>query len=898
MTEKLKKQLIFGLLAWGLFAFLPNTAHAQIINWSAGSVKDLAEEVSAQAIRSQGQAGVDKAMESAGYSSSNVRAVTSEEIAAKEQEADQINTRKEHLTGATNAAVARWKGSQNALTGAWNVVTGAAADLFRTSDQIEESLQDYLTADNADNIAAATKAAAALDKQNDDRETAQKAVAVYETTDGQKIYMDANLKTIGGLMDGCIPLPLKLEQSKSCILCPLFVILFNTAQSMSVAAYDALAEGFKNLLLIGFALYVAYVTLKQVSSFTKQDAPKYITDLLTMSFKVLLAYLILANVSQLYSLVLEPLLSAAMEFGGAFLFRSSDNSNSFMSCTAATTIDGATLVSGFYSNSLFAKINCFVAAVQQELAVASSIGSSMMCVAQNEAQHWFGLPDMTMLISGALIWVFSWLVTLAFGFYLIDAVIRLGIIGGLMPFLIAAWPFKLTSGYTSKGWAMFLNTFFTFVFLGLVVSVNIELGMQSMTGGEGGAEKIIKLINKNDIKPLVELMSIGLAGLLFMILCCIFGFKLCAEATTLASQMSSYEGSTHGAKIASLGAGKAKWVAVKSGKAVLGGAELVGEGLGINDKVRAGKEAVGRRIYKGLNTVGARLGLRGTTPNPGSSNNTTGANRNRGNAENSRSSASTQGQNSPNDNKKTNGTNAAAEQNTPNQQQGTNGNEQTGEPTSRTAAGQTPHDGKGQAGSTGTSGNGTRTGSNNDKAENRGTMGAEEQNQDKNTGQEQKQDTNGHQEAGTPSDNGAGAAGPRQPDMKEKADAVVEDAKQKIAMAAENAARSGGQTGRGETVAGRTSGEKDKDSKKDKNSSREKELQRRLEEMNVRIASLAMQISELEKKQKAGGSTENVAYERSHVDEQMKKLKEEKAHLENMLKGQSTGNNESNKGQK
>ena len=889
MTEKLKKQLIFGLLAWGLFAFLPNTAHAQIINWSSGSDEDVAETVAAKAIRSQGQAGVDSAMKRAGYSSSNVRAVTSEEIAAKKQAADQTNTLKEHWDGASNAAVARWKGSDGVVSGAWNVISGAAADLFRTSDQIEESLQEYQTADNADNIAAANKAAGALDQENDNREAAKKAVAVYETPDGQKVYMDAGMKSIGGLMDGCVPLPLKLEQSEKCILCPLFVILFNTAESMSTVAYNTLAEGFKNLLLIGFALYVAYVTLKQVSSFTKQDAPKYITDLLTMSFKVLLAYLILTNVEKLYDLVLEPLLSAAMEFGGAFLFRSSDNSNSFMNCTSAQSIEGATLVSGFYSQALFAKINCFVTAVQQELAVASSIGSSMMCVAQNEAEHWFGLPDMTMLITGALIWVFSWLITLAFGFYLIDAVIRLGIIGGLMPFLIAAWPFKLTSGYTGKGWAMFLNTFFTFVFLGLVVSVNIELGMQSMTGGEGGAEEIMNLINKNDIKPLVELMSIGMTGLLFMILCCIFGFKLCAEATSLAAQMSSAQNQTHGAKIASLGAGAVKWGAVKSGAALWGGAKLAGEGLGVNDRVRAGKEAVGRRVYKGLNAIGARLHLRGATSNAGAGSGTAGAIGSSSNVENSRASAGRQDQRRLDTERRTAGANASAEQEALNQQPNVSGEGQAnGQQPPRTTAGQAPRDADGRTENT-TSRNETHTESSR-TAENRRMTEAAEQTQDADTGR---------QDVEQPSDNGAGAAEPRQPDTKEKANSVVEDAKQKMAAAAENVARSGGRMGRGGAVAGNAFGRKDNDGKDKKGSDKDKRgMREQIEELNRKIASLTQQINELEKKQKAGGNAENAAYGRAGFDEQMKKLKEEKERLENMLKGQSTGNNESNKSQK
>lgn len=615
MTGKLKTQVIFGLLAWGLFAFLPGAAEAQLIS-NETTAADIA---AATAVRLGGQKAVDAAAARAGYSSENIRSVTKSDL--KEQ-AGNINTGKfigANVKGAANAAAARWKGSKNIFSKVWNVTTGAVMDVFRNEGQIAKSLEDYRTASNSENIDKAIAAANEREKQIDSAQVIASAAAVYESPDGQKVYMDANMKTIGGVMDGCVPLPLKLEQSKKCILCPLFGILFSAAQSMSKNSYDMLAQGFINLMLIGFGLYVAYATLKQVSSFTKQDGPKYITDLLTIAFKVLLAYLILKNVSQLYELVLEPLLGAAMEFGAAFLFRSSTSGSdaAFMTCASSTALpEGMSVVDGFYSTALFAKVNCFVTAVQQELAVASSIGSSMMCVARNEGAGMFGFPDFSMMLSGIIIWVFAWLVTLAFGFYLIDAVVRLGVIGGLMPFLIAAWPFKITSDYTKKGWGMFMNTFFTFVFLGLVVSVNIELGLQSMTGGEGGAEKIMELVNANEVKPLLEIMDIGLMGLLFMILCCIFGFKLCAEAISLASQMSSApQGSNIGSKIGSLGAGAAKWGATKTLKGAgrvgkdVGGAIL--ERTGVAQAARDTKEAIGHSLFKGANFVGSKLGLAG-----------------------------------------------------------------------------------------------------------------------------------------------------------------------------------------------------------------------------------------------------------------------------------------------
>ena len=633
MTGKLKQQLIFGLLAWGLFASLPNTAHAQKWLGTVGSAQNglLGDTVGAQMIRAGGQEAVDQAAAIAGYESENIKAVSFQDAKDLAAKGSGLN----NVSGAANAAAARYKGSDGFFSGVWNVVSGAAQDVFRSSDEISADLEQYRNAETAANIDAAVATAKDIqgDGSNiltgnlksipdklDQLDQAANAVAIYETPEGQKIYMDKDMKSIGGLMDGCVPLPLKLEQSRKCILCPLFVILFNTAQTMSIASYNALAAGFKNLLLIGFALYVAFVTLKQVSSFTKQDGPKYISDLLTMSFKILLAYLVLTHVQELYRLILEPLLNAAMEFGGSFLFRSADSnsSSSFMACASATQLgDGVTIAKGYYSAGLFAKVDCFVRSVQQELAVATSIGSSLMCVAQNEASHWFGLPDLTMLFSGLIIWCFSWLVCLAFGFYLIDAVVRLGVVGGLMPFLIAAWPFKLTSQYTSTGWKMFMNTFFTFVFLGLVVSVNIELGLQAVTGGEGGYDKIMELVNANEVKPLVDIMSIGLMGLLFLILCCIFGFKLCGEAVSLASQMSGGQGGTIGSHIASLGAGAAKWGAVNTGKAVGKTAKSVGEASGVNDKIRQGKEVVGRKMYNGMAAVGRRLGLKGAAGSGG-----------------------------------------------------------------------------------------------------------------------------------------------------------------------------------------------------------------------------------------------------------------------------------------
>ena len=68
-----------------------------------------------------------------------------------------------------------------------------------------------------------------------------------------------------------------------------------------------------------------------------------------------------------------------------------------------------------------------------------------------------GIPVSLITVGvGVLAFTLSFVFALAFAFYLVDAVVQLGIAGALMPFLIASWPFKITFGYTKKGWDIFI----------------------------------------------------------------------------------------------------------------------------------------------------------------------------------------------------------------------------------------------------------------------------------------------------------------------------------------------------------------------------------------------------------------------------------------------------------
>lgn len=429
------------------------------------------------------------------------------------------------------------------------------------------------------------------------------------------------LRTVAGATRGCVPLPAKLAEAKSCLFCPLFKKIFNAANVMTTNSFSATANALSIVLVIGFGIWLAFKVMVLVSSFTKQDGPKFVSETLTQAFKVLVAYLLLKNASFIYNQLLGPLLHAGMEFGMAMLFEK--GSRYLNGCGGPETIKD--LAGGLWPSYLYSQLECYIQAIQAEISMPQAIGSSLMCVSRNAAASdidigsftiWANIiPDFSMLIEGFIIWLFAWLLSLAFAFYLLDAVVRLGIIGALMPFLIASWPIKMTSGYTKKGWAMFMNTLFTFVFLGLVISVNVQLIMHSMSGGAGGRAAIENALNSDRVTELKEILDIGFAGFLILIACCIFGFKLTMQASSLAGDMAGGGGGEGiGNKLGGLAASTAKGAALGAGKFTWGAAKIGGNVTGITPKLRQVKDsskAAASRFIGRIFGVGKNSGAAG-----------------------------------------------------------------------------------------------------------------------------------------------------------------------------------------------------------------------------------------------------------------------------------------------
>lgn len=423
---------------------------------------------------------------------------------------------------------------------------------------------------------------------------------------------DNTIKSVSGNTQGCEPLPFKVYEAKSCLFCPLFTIIYKAIQTASTEAYRTLSRPLSTLLLIGLAIWIALMVLRNVSAMTKQDAPQFLTDLFKNSFRVVIAFLLLRYSSIVYGVVIGPLLKAGFEFGGSFL-------NSTQDVVKNCSMKPVSGEIGVLPEYVYVNLQCFLEAVQFELGVTQAIGSSLMCVAKHQGATSIGylanvLPDFSMLFTGALVWIIAFVISIAFGFYLIDAVIQLGIFGMLLPFLLMCYPFKITSGYFNTGVGVFMNSWFIFVFMGLVTNITLALIGQGATAGKGDMYDIETAINGNDIDALKNFVDIGFAGFVILLACCVFAVKLMGKVTELAGKFSGGGlnlgiGNKVGGLAASGVVNTAKWGVDKAkgtlsavGNAV-GNARVFGEDgkeWSVMDKVRGARHSAARAVGKGI----------------------------------------------------------------------------------------------------------------------------------------------------------------------------------------------------------------------------------------------------------------------------------------------------------
>ncbi len=468
-----------------------------------------------------------------------------------------------------------------------------------------------------------------------------------------------------GEFKGCEVLPVKLYNMQGCFFCPLAAVVFDTANNMVSFAFSRFKDSFAILLATVFCIWLALQVLNQVVSTTKQDAPKFIATILKQGFKVAFAFFLLLNANDLFQYFINPLLDGGIQLGQTIQNQilpmeppsnytpSSVSTDEIYFNHRPTSVDDK-----ITAQTLYEKIDVYLASIQYRLAYLQAVGTTMFCVGSHSItfkkllKEVFGADDnplakgIRMMFFGGVFVVFAFLLTIAFGFYFIDAILQLAIIGAMLPFMIAGWPFKVTAQYASTGFKMLLNTFFVMFFISFVITVNITIVDESLTMSQTleqkkeeakkdgnkidygeqfsiteetskGLSAITEAMNAQNFSDLEKATNIGFTGFMLMAFGFLFGFKFVAKASELANTLSSggFKGGISG-KIGTMGASAVKGFASKLTQPVrkvaadkfheAGGVEGMAAGLvgGVAGAVGKGAEKMGMGgVAKGLGAV-------------------------------------------------------------------------------------------------------------------------------------------------------------------------------------------------------------------------------------------------------------------------------------------------------
>lgn len=447
--------------------------------------------------------------------------------------------------------------------------------------------------------------------------------------------------------------------NRKCVFCHLLGVIYSVADTITVTAQNAFARSFAIVIVVGLAVWLAFKTLAFVSSSTKQDIAKYITELLIQSFKFLIAFFALLYYRQIFTMLILPLINAGMKFGTSLVIVQDINDRLGKEvvsalATAVSSGNGSALkgMAGvpmdyinnadnkFFDVYTYATMENFAYNVNLQYSLLQTIGGSLVCTgfkiitgAFDVENGGFGL-GIASIVYGICFGLFGFLLSIAFVFYLLDVMVQLGIVGGLLPFLVAAWPFKLTSQYTKKGFDMLLNSIFVFMMMGVVVDLSMSLisvaveyntNTEGASGdvGETGLAGLIRALSEIDTTKLSYMVNIISIGFLLFLVANIMSMLLLSKTQEFAGQFANTPLPPMASDLATKTASTAFSAAKKTGGAII---SSVGGGFGegtkeLRDKVkektkefvddnikdpikhgvRVAKVAVGRKFTAGMN---------------------------------------------------------------------------------------------------------------------------------------------------------------------------------------------------------------------------------------------------------------------------------------------------------
>ncbi|MBR2137244.1 MAG: hypothetical protein IJ852_04720 [Alphaproteobacteria bacterium] len=332
----------------------------------------------------------------------------------------------------------------------------------------------------------------------------------------------------------------------ACPFCRIVKVILVTDVSIANIAWKNIAQPISGAVIAIFFALLALETLKTVSNIAGSGIGSYLKNILVLGFKVAITVLILNDQKFIYDYFIMPVIKGGLDMGLAIL-TAANNTCPF---NDPVDIDG-----GVFGKEFIGKVYNAVKCFNHVALIMPAIGRGLIC--HGWANDGSLLPDVSMWLAGIINYGFGLIIWIALIFYFIDCTIQLGFVSALLPLFIACWPFKATQRYSFTGVKMLMNVFFSFVMIGILMTIGLEIVSFATTGGTTNSQTLIKLLNSSDddnIKLLKNLTDLDTEAVLILIACCVYAIKLISKTNAIASTFSSGGGSNFGSKLGGIAA--------------------------------------------------------------------------------------------------------------------------------------------------------------------------------------------------------------------------------------------------------------------------------------------------------------------------------------------------------
>ncbi len=263
---------------------------------------------------------------------------------------------------------------------------------------------------------------------------------------------------------------------QTCTTCGIFKTIFNAASNLAQTAISKLAVPSKNLVLIGFLIWLAIYVLKQISSFQGASPGDLLKGIFLQGARVaIVVYILSGALYQVMDITLTPVMQTGLTFANML----NPNSNCDSSADYMGGIVGYDTDKGMQETSqgglprnLGQSIICTIKNLEDSVGVLLALGNYSTCYAFHDKALWDGvIPHLGYFLSGMGLWLVGVFLLFAFPWCLIDCILQLCIAAAMIPCSIAAFAFKSTAKYLGIIWNFFMNAMFNLIFLAVLMFI-------------------------------------------------------------------------------------------------------------------------------------------------------------------------------------------------------------------------------------------------------------------------------------------------------------------------------------------------------------------------------------------------------------------------------------------